>query len=181
MNQNKRATRIFDLIIAISVGLLLAGTFFRIQHLPFETEVIFLSKVLLGVILICTGLRHYLNTKRNFLSSIGFYIILLIISIHFNKLLLFTKMTVLVSLLLFLSILWMLTFVLLALRKKAMCSSNKGKMVITIGLGCLIGEVILRSNHLPMSSVLSVTGLTITFIGLVISYRGNKYGIRNVI
>lgn len=174
MNQKNKPARIVDLIIAISIGVFLIGIIFRIQHWPFVAEITYLNMVLLGVIILFIGLRHYQNSQRNYSNSIGLLIILLIISIQFNKLILFTKMRGLVGLLLLLSIVWILMNIISAIRKKALVQMTTGKIVVIAGLSCLIGEAILRSNHLPLGSILCISGLLLTMVGLIINYTRQK-------
>lgn len=174
MNQKNKPSKIFDLIIAVFIGFLLIGNIFRIQHWPFGREITFVSMVSLGMINLFSFIRHYLKPKRKYLDSIGLLIILLIISIQLNKLILFTEMTGLIRPLLLLSVIWVAMNVLSAIRKKTYFQMTTGEVLVIIGLSCLIGESILRSNHLPLGSVFSFAGLLITMIGLFINYQIRK-------
>lgn len=180
MNQHKKPARIFDLIIAISIGILMIGNTFRILHWPFGKEITFLSMTSLGIIILLTGFRHFQKPKRNFLDSIGLLIVLLLISIQFNKLILFTKMEGLIRPLFILSLVWVVINVISAIRKKVIVQMTTSKTILIIGLSCLIGEIILRSNHLPMGSILSIAGLLIIMVGLIINYTRQKYDTHNI-
>lgn len=175
MNQFKKSTRIFDLLIAIAIGVILTSNIFRVQQWPFGKEITLISMVSFGLLILFVGVKQFKKLNRNFVDSVGFIIGLLIINIQFNTWLWFTKMDSLVRPLLLLSSVWIIIFVIRELRKKPTINSSFGNILIIIGLSCFVGEVNLRINHLPMGSVLSFAVLFITMIGSIVNFTRHKY------
>lgn len=180
MNQHKKPARIIDILTAISVGIILVGSIFRICHWPFAVEVKLINMFSLGSLVLFTGIKHYRKRKQNYSDSIGLLIILLIISIQFNKLVGFTKMEGLVYPLFLLSAIWILIVLITMIRKKTLIDFNKGDTMIIVGLSCLIVEVILRYNHLPTGTVFYIAGLLILVIGSGLNYKRNKEDTHNI-
>jgi hypothetical protein len=178
MIQNKKTARIFDLVIAISIGIFLIGNILHIQHFPFGREITILSMISLAIITLIVGIKYLQRPNRKYLDTVGLLIVLLIICIQFNKWLWFTKMAGLVCLLLLLAAVWFGLIAVSAIRKKTVQFSS-GNKVIIVGLSCLIGEVILRSNQLPMGTVCSMAGLLLTMIGSIVNYSRNIDSTRN--
>ena len=120
------------------MGTILTCSVFRILHWPFALEVKLLNMFSLGSLVLFTAIKHYRKRKQNYSDSIGLLILLLFISIQFNKLVGFTKMEGLVYPLFLLSTIWTLIVLLDMIRKKTLKIFRTGNTLIIVGLGFLI-------------------------------------------
>lgn len=150
------------------------GNIFRIQHWPFGKEMVLVSEIALGILSLITGIRHYLTPNRSYLDTVGYLIVLLLICVQFYTLLPSANMIGSVWALTFQSAIWVLLLVITIIRKQPKLQLSPGKIILIAGLGCLIGEQILRWKHLPMATIFNVFGLLLTMLGLITLHSTKK-------
>ena len=124
MNQSRNLTKIYNLLIAVSIGIIVVCQLFKIMRWPYGSEVRLLNILFLALITVFVWIRHYRKPSKNYFDRMGLFIVLLILSIHFNKFFLFTKMSALIYPLFLFSIVWLVLRIISGITKKNIGSNN---------------------------------------------------------
>ena len=166
MSKDKKPSKVIHVLIAIFAGTILVGIIFKIFHWPYRTSINLLSSISLGAIILLLFIRFYQKSIKRILDYLELLLILLIISIQFNKWLWFTDMNILLGLLLSFTVIWIIIAVIYSIIDKLFIL-EKLNFNVVVGLGCLVSESIVRSMHLPGGTLLSVAGIILIIIGLL--------------
>jgi hypothetical protein len=168
MKPNQKLTRVFDVLIIVSVVIFLVGSISRIQHWAFGKEI---SMISLGIIILLVGIKHYQKPEKNYLDSIGLLIVFLLIGVQLNKLTHSTKMIGFFGLLLLLSAIWVVLYTISLIRKNPKFRMTTSNVILIAGIGCLIGEMALHFKHLGIYSLtFFLVGVLLILAGLIIHF-----------